>query len=72
MTTGEILSSLIDDNDTNIQDLANYLGVNRRQITRWQKNEAEMGIYKLKMICLYYKISADYILDLPKGLKNKR
>lgn len=68
METNEILESLIKDTDTKIQDLAEEIGVNRKQIQRWIKGEAEMGIYKLRDICKHYNVSADYILGLPKGL----
>lgn len=64
----ERINALIEDNDTNIAELANTIGVNRKQITRWKNNEAEMGIFKLKELCRYYGVSADYILGLPKGL----
>lgn len=53
MTTGEILKSIIQDNDISIEQLSNYIGVNPRQITRWENDESEMGIYKLKAICQY-------------------
>ena len=68
MTIGERFKALIEDTDTNITDLAEIIEVNRRQITRWQNDEAEMGIYKLKKICEIYNVSADYVLGLPKGL----
>ena len=62
------LHDLIEDNDTSIKELAEKLGVNRRQITRWISNESEMGISKLKAICEHYQVSADYLLGLPRGL----
>jgi len=43
--------------------------VSVRQIIRWEKGTSEMGIYKLKEMCQIYRVSADYILGLPKGLK---
>lgn len=69
MEINEVLESLITDNDTKKQKLAEHIGVNRKQIQRWINGEAEMGIYKLKAICEYYGVSADYILGLPKNLK---
>lgn len=68
MEINEILKSLIEDTDTNIQELAEKIGVNRKQIQRWINGEAEMGIYKLRKICEHYNVSADYILGLPKEL----
>ena len=69
MTTGNKLKDLIEDDDINISELAEKLGVNRRQITRWENDDAEMGILKLKALCENYNVSADYMLDLPQGLR---
>ena len=64
----ENLSALIEDTDTQIQDLAEIVGVNRKQVRRWMRNEQEMGVQKLKEICKYYQVSADYLLGLPRDL----
>lgn len=63
------LRALIDDNDTSQTELAKKINVNRRQIQRWLNGDAEMGIYKLKEICEYYGVSADYLLGLPNDLE---
>lgn len=69
----ERVQALIEDNDTKIQELAEYIGCNRRQITRWTTDgKTEIGIYKLKKICEYYGVSADYILGIPEGMKRPR
>lgn len=68
MEIHENIKALIEDTDTEIQDLAEIIGVNRKQIQRWENGSQEMGIYKLKKICEFYQVSADYILGLPKGL----
>lgn len=72
MTIGERISALIEDNNIKIKDLAEQMKVNPRQITRWENDEAEMGIYKLKKLCEMSGVSADYILGLPKDLKWER
>lgn len=69
METNEKLRALIEDNDTSQTELADIIGVHRKQIGRWLRNDAEMGIYKLKEICLYYGVSADYLLGLPDDLE---
>lgn len=69
MTTNERLRALIEDSDTNQTQLADIIGVHRKQIGRWLKGDAEMGIYKLKEICEYYEVSADYLLGLPADLE---
>ena len=68
MTINERIEALIEDNDTHLEKLANYLQVTSRQLAKWRKGEAEMGIYKLQKLCEYFGVSADYILGLPRGL----
>ena len=68
MQTNEILRSLREDADLTQDELASKLQVSRKQIIRWEQGSAEMGINKLKALCLIYKVSADYILGLEKGL----
>jgi transcriptional regulator with XRE-family HTH domain len=66
------LRDTISDNDSTQDELALKIGVNRNQIRRWITGESEMGIWKLKKICEYYNVSADYLLDLPKGMNHPR
>ena len=69
MNITERIRGLIEDNDTKKGKLAEYLGVNSRQLTRYLVGENEMGISKLQKLCEYYGVSADYILGLPRGLE---
>lgn len=64
-----IIADIITDKDDTQENLANQINVNRNQIRRWINGESEMGIWKLKKICEYYNVSADYILGLKKGLE---
>lgn len=72
------LSNTIKDHDETQQILADKIGVNRNQVRRWINGESEMGIYKLKAICEYYNVSADYILglapdmDWPRGKEQSK
>lgn len=69
MNINERIAALIEDGSYQVQEVAEELRVNRKQVQRWAKGEAEMGIYKLKDLCKLYNVSADYILGLPKGLE---
>ena len=63
------LEGIVRDSDKTISEAAAYIGVNRRQITRWiNQNGTEMGIYKLAAFCRFYGVSADYVLGLPDHL----
>lgn len=68
MEINKKLKDILEDHDTNQTKLAQAIGVNRKQIGRWIRGEQEMGINKLKEICLYFEVSADYLLDLPETL----
>lgn len=68
MEINQRIKDILEDNDTNQTQLASAIGVNRKQIGRWIRGEQEMGINKLRDICLYFEISADYLLGLPDGL----
>lgn len=66
----QTIDEIITDNDTPVSELASIIGVDRRTITRWRSGTTpEMGIYKLKLFCQHYGVSADYILGLPKNGK---
>lgn len=64
----QALQDLITDNDMTQEDLANIVGVNRKQVGRWINGQAEMGVDKLKKICEHFQVSADYLLGLREGL----
>lgn len=68
MTIGERLKATRTDKDEYQKDTAKALECTEMQIRRYEKDENEMTTSKLIAFCKHYKISADYILGLPKGL----
>lgn len=62
------LKELRIDHDLTQDEIAKIVGCSRKQIIRYENGEQEMTISKLKCLCLYYNVSADYILELPKKL----
>lgn len=56
------------DHDKSQAQIARILGTSKGQIGRYERAEQEMPVKHLKALCLYYQVSADYILDLPRGL----
>lgn len=69
MTFAQILQSARQDKDITQQEMADKIGVTRRQYIRYEKGEQEMSFQKLREICLYLNISADYFLNLPNNLE---
>ena len=68
MEIHERLLALREDNDISREELSSKIHCSAKQIERWEKNRSEMGITKLKTLCEYYGVSADYVLGLPEGL----
>lgn len=72
MTVGERITALLEDYEISMTELAEAIGCNTKQIQRWKKDEAEMGIYKLIAICNYAEVSADYLLGIPYDYRKPR
>lgn len=48
--------------------VSEYLGIHRSFYTEYEIGASTLPIDLLYQLCLYYDISADYLLGLPKGL----
>ncbi len=68
MESYEILRGLREDRDLTQQELADYLKIGRTMYRRYETGETEIPVRHLKSLCIFYGISSDYILGLPKGL----
>lgn len=63
------ISDTIEDGNITIKKLAEKIGVTRQQVQRWKAGTSEPTASNIKALCKEYEVSADYILELPKGLK---
>lgn len=61
-----------EDRDLTQADVASVLGITRQQYTLYETGRRALPIEKLILFCRTYGVSADYILELPKGLKWER
>lgn len=68
METHEILRGLREDKDKTQQNMADLLQIGRTMYRRYETGETEIPIRHLKTLCLYFDVSADYIIRLPEGL----
>lgn len=50
-------------------DVAEKCGITQRKLSYIENGATEPNLDDLKALCLYYGVSADYILGLPKNLK---
>ncbi len=64
----ERLTNLRNDRDIDQATISNLLGVKQSAISKYEKRRAQYKIDDLIKLCLYYGVSADYILGLPQGL----
>ena len=55
-------------NGYTIKELAEKLGVSPRTYSNYEKGESKIPIKHLISICLFYNISADYILGLEEKM----
>lgn len=69
MKFNEIIRSLREDNDMTQKEMAKVLATNQRKISRMETGDTEPNIQDIRTYCIYFKVSADYILGLPEGLK---
>lgn len=65
----ERLKATREDLDITQSEAAIALDTTQAQIWKYESGHQEMTVSKLKQICLYYNVSADYILGQPRGLK---
>ena len=63
------LKALRDDKDLSQAEIATMLNTTQQQIYKYEKGVQEMSVSRLKILCEFYGVSADYILGLPKGLQ---
>jgi len=68
METYEILRGLREDRDLTQQQIASLLNIGRTMYRRYETGETEIPVRHLKTLCVFYGISSDYLLCLPKGL----
>lgn len=69
MEIHERLRAAREDSDMTQLQACQAAGCTRRQYIRYEQGEQEMGIYKLKALCLALNVSADYLLGLPRDLE---
>lgn len=65
----ERLKELRTDRDKTQKEIATLINTTPQYYQKYEKGLHPISVDHLKTLCLYYGVSADYILGLPKGLK---
>lgn len=65
----EILKELREDHDITQAEIASMLKTTQQVYSRYEKGINELPIRHLRTLCLFYGVSADYVLGLPSEHK---
>lgn len=68
MDPREKLTALREDRDINQSQIAMILGCQQSAVSKYEKGRSRYSLEDLAKLCLFYNVSADYILGLPEGL----
>ena len=69
---GEKIRNLREDKDMNQTQLGNAVGMTQRKISYIECGKYEPSIEDIKAFCMFFSVSADYLLDIPQFNKQKR
>ena len=67
VTIGEKIRNLREDSDPNQAEPGKILRITQRKLSYSECRKCEPNIEDIIKICQHFKISADYLLGIPKG-----
>lgn len=70
ITLGERLKNLRENSDLSQTQLGKKINMTQRKISYIENNKYEPSIDDIREICLFFSISADYLLGLPSDLEH--
>lgn len=62
------IRELREDKDIRQEDIAKILNRSQQGYSHIENRVARLSIEDLQKLCIFYNVSADYILELPRGL----
>ncbi len=68
MTTGEWLRGLREDKNLRQKDIAELLKTSQSYYSQYENDKRPVPAEHLKTLALFYRVSVDYLLGLPRGL----
>lgn len=68
MEYAQRIKALRIDNDKTQTEIAQILKTSQSYYAKYENGKRPLPIDRLKILCEYYQVSADYILGLPPGL----
>lgn len=70
VTFGEKIKNLREDSDLTQTALGKMLNMTQRKVSYLENNTYEPSIEDIKALCLFFHVSADYLLGLTKEIKH--
>ena len=64
----ERIKNAREDRDEKQETVAKYLGITRQQYGLYETGQREFKIKHIQKLCMYFDLSADFILGLPEGM----
>lgn len=66
------LTNLRNDREIDQKAIAELLGVKQSAISKYEKRRSQYKVDDIIKLCMYYGVSADYILGLPDNLEHPK
>ena len=71
LSFGEKIRNLREDQDLNQTQLGEAVNMTQRKISYIECGKNEPSIDDIKAFCRFFKVSADYLLDIPESYRKK-
>ena len=71
LSFGEKIRNLREDSDLNQTQLGNAVNMTQRKISYIECGKYEPSVDDIRAFCLFFRVSADYLLEIPEACKRK-
>ncbi len=68
MSIQDRIKGLREDADLSQEIVAKHLGITRPQYSLYETGKRNFPVEQIAELCMFFHVSSDYILGLPKGL----
>ena len=68
LTFGEKIRLLREERELNQTELGRAVGMTQRKVSYLERGEYEPSLEDIRALCLFFRVSADYLLGFPKAL----
>ena len=68
---GEVIKNLRKERGISQETLASNIGLPRYTISDWEQGRVEPNLYHLRLLSVYFNISADELLEIQTPLERK-